>query len=77
MKKILMKKFFFFLCTKMVNKFTKKNKEKLQKEERERYQNLSQEEKEKKHQYGQEQYKNLLQVEYRKFFSRMQEKTTI
>ena len=36
----------------MTNNYYKKNKEKLQKEARERYQILSQEEKEKKRQYG-------------------------
>ena len=35
----------------MVNKYYQRNKEKLQKEARERYQNLSEEEKEKKRQY--------------------------
>ena len=55
-KKILMKKkntnitnnfFYIFLYTyiKMVNNYYLKNKEKLQKEARERYQNLSEEEK--------------------------------
>ena len=37
----------FFLYIKMVNKYYQKHKEKLQKESRERYQNLSEEEKEK------------------------------
>ena len=35
----------------MVHKYYQKHKEKLQKEARERYQNLSEEEKEKKHQH--------------------------
>ena len=43
----------------MVNKYYKKNKEKLQKEARERYQNLSEEKKEKKFQYHHDQNKNL------------------
>ena len=43
--------FIIFLCTyiKTGNKYCQKNKEKLQKEVWERYQNLSEEEKEKKH----------------------------
>ena len=51
----------------------KQKKKKLQKEARERHQNLSEEETEKKRQYGRERYKNLLEDEYRKQFSRMQE----
>ena len=53
-------------------KYYKKNKERLQKNAREKYQNLSKEEKEKKLQHGHEHYKNLLKneaqklVEYRK-----------
>ena len=43
----------------MVNKYYKKNKEKLQKEARERYQNLSEEKKEKKCHYHHDQNKNL------------------
>ena len=42
----------------MINKY-KKHKEKLQREARERHQNLSEEEKEKKHQYHCEHNKNL------------------
>ena len=37
--------------------YQKKNKEKLSKKARERYQNLSEKEKEKKRQYGRERYK--------------------
>ena len=40
----------------MVNKYDKKNKEKLQKEARERYPNLSEEEKDKKRKYAQERF---------------------
>ena len=61
----------------MTNNYHQKNKEKLQKEAREGFQNLSEEEKEKKGQYGSERYKNLLEDEYRKFFSRIQEIKTI
>ena len=43
----------------MVNKNYQENKEKLQKEARERYQNLSVEEKEKKRQYHRDRNKNL------------------
>ena len=39
----------FFVFIKMVNKYYLKNKEKLQKEAHERYQNFSEEEKEKGH----------------------------
>ena len=52
----------------MVNKHYQKNKEKIKKEARERYQNLSEEEKEKKRQYGRERYKNHLEDEYRQCF---------
>ena len=47
----------------MVNKYYKKNKEKLQKEARERYQNLSEEEKDKKRKYGRERYQNFTEEE--------------
>ena len=53
-------------------KYYQKNKERLQKNAREKYQNLSKEEKEKKLHHGHEHYKNLLKneaqklVEYRK-----------
>ena len=57
----------------MTYNYYQKNKEKLRKEARERYQNLSVKDKDKKHQYGRERYKNLLEDEYRKIFSRMQE----
>ena len=39
---------FFFVYIKVANKYYQKHKEKLQKEGRERYENLSEEEKEKK-----------------------------
>ena len=48
---------------KTVNKYNQKNKENLQKELSERYQNLSEEEKEKKHQYHRDQNKNLSEEE--------------
>ena len=65
MKKLLMKqiqmkkiqKYFFnlfFIYIKMTNNYHQKNKEMLQKEARERYQNLSEEEKDKKRQYARE-----------------------
>ena len=53
-------------------KYYQENKERLQKNAREKYQNLSKEEKEKKLHHGHERYKNLLKneaqklVEYRK-----------
>ena len=47
----------------MVHKYYQKHKEKLQKESRERYQNLSEEEKEKKHQSHLEHNKNLSEEE--------------
>ena len=50
----------------MENKYYKKNKERLQKEVRERYQNLSEEEKEKKDQYHRDQTKNLSEKENQK-----------
>ena len=43
----------------MTNNYYQKNKEKLQKEARERYQNLSEEEKDKKRQYARKLYRNL------------------
>ena len=49
----------FFVFIKMVNKYYLKNKEKLQKEAHERYQNLSEEEKEKKGHNHCEQNNNL------------------
>ena len=48
----------FFLVYKNVNRILSKNKERLSKKARERYQNLS-EEKNKKRQYAREQYGNL------------------
>ena len=56
----------FFLSIKMNRqtsakyyKNPQKNKEKIQKKSRERYQNISDEEKSKKREYGRERYKNL------------------
>ena len=49
----------------MVNKYYQKHKERLRKEERERYQNLSEEEKEKRCQYYQDR-KVLEEPEYRR-----------
>ena len=43
----------------MTNNYYKKDKEKLQEEAHERYQNLSKEEKDKKCQYARERYGNL------------------
>ena len=57
-------------------KYYQKNKERLQKKARKRYQNISKEENEKKQQYGCERYKKLSedekqkQVEYRKKYHR-------
>ena len=50
----------------MVNKYYQKNKEKLQNEARERYQNLSEEEKEKKCQHHRDRTKNLSEEEKQK-----------
>ena len=50
----------------MVNKCYQKNKEKLQNEARERYQNLSEEEKEKKCQHHRDRKKNLSEEEKQK-----------
>ena len=55
-----------FLKMKMVNKYCQKNKEKLQEEARERFQNLSEEEKEKKRQYHRDRTKNLSEEEKQK-----------
>ena len=55
---------FFFVYIKVVNKYYQKHKENLQKEGRERYENLSEEEKEKKkHQHHCERNKNLSEEE--------------
>ena len=51
---------------KMVNKYYQKNKEKLQKEARERYQNLSEEEKEKRQKMARDRYQNLSEEEREK-----------
>ena len=50
----------------MINNYYQKNKEKLQKEAPERYQNLSEEEKNKKRQYVRERYRNLSEEEKEK-----------
>ena len=50
----------------MVNKYYQKNKEKLQNEARERYQNLSEEKNEKKCQYHRDRTKNLSEEEKQK-----------
>ena len=50
----------------MVNKYYQKHKEKLRKEAREKFQNLSEEEKEKKRQYHRECSKNLSEEEKEK-----------
>ena len=50
----------------MTNKYYKKNKGKLQKEARGRYQNLSEEEKDKKRQYACKRYRNLSEEEQEK-----------
>ena len=47
----------------MVNKYYHTNKEKLQKEAREKYQNLSEEEKEKNQTKARDRYKNLCEEE--------------
>ena len=47
----------------MQNKYYQKTNEKLQKEARERYQNLSEEEKEKKRKKARDRYKNLSEEE--------------
>ena len=58
-------------------KYYQENKERLQKKDRERYQNLSTEKKEKKQQYDRERYKNISKdeknglVDYRKKYYRM------
>ena len=50
----------------MVNKYYQKHKEKLRKETRERYQNLSEEEKEKRRKKARDTYQNLSEEEKRK-----------
>ena len=50
----------------MRTNYYKKNKERLSKKARERYQNLSEEEKDKKHQYAHEQYRNFSEKEEEK-----------
>ena len=50
----------------MVNKYYQRNKEKLQKEAREKYQNLSEEEKDKKHKYARERQQNFTEEEKEK-----------
>ena len=56
----------FFLYIKMTNKYYQKKKEKLQKEARQRQQNLSDEEKNKRCQYARERYRNLSEEEKEK-----------
>ena len=66
-KKLIIYLFTFFLFVKMLTGYyKKKNKEKLSKKARERYQNLSEEEKDKRHQYACEQYRNLSEKEEEK-----------
>ena len=48
----------FLLYIEVLTGYYQKNKERLSKKARERYQNLPKEEKEKKHQYGRERYRN-------------------
>ena len=50
----------------MVNKYYQKNKEKLRKQARERYPNLSEEEKEKRRKTSRDRYKNLSEEEKEK-----------
>ena len=50
----------------MPTRYYQKSKEKLQKETRERYQNLSKEKKSKKHQYARERYQNFSEEEINK-----------
>ena len=49
----------FFLYIKMTNNYYQQHKEKLRKESREKYQNITEEEKEKKCQYHDERHRNL------------------
>ena len=53
----------FFLYIKMLTGYYQKNKERLSKKVRERYQNLPEEEKDKRHQYAPDQYRNLSEEE--------------
>ena len=55
----------------MVNKYYQNNKEKLQKEALERYQNLSEEEKEKRLNKARDRYQNLSEEEKEKNFSKI------
>ena len=57
---------FFYTSIKMVNKSYQKNIEKLWKEARERYQNISEGEKEKRWKKAQDRYKNLSKEEKEK-----------
>ena len=63
---------FLYMCIKMVNKYYKKNKEKLQKEARERYQNLSEEEKEKRRKKASGRYENLSEENEKRQYHRDQ-----
>ena len=56
----------FFLYIKMTNKYYQKQKEKLRKEARERYQNLSEEEKDKRQKKVWERFQNLPEEEKEK-----------
>ena len=51
----------------MLTGYYKKNKEKLSKKARERYQNVSEEEKDKKSQYAREPYRNLSEEKKRQY----------
>ena len=59
----------FFLYINMVNKYYQKHKEKLQKEVREIYQNLSDEEKDKRRKKARERYKIFLKKKKKKGIS--------
>ena len=64
-------------------RYYQENKERLQKRDRKRYQNLSKEEQEKKQRYGRERYKNLSKyekqnlVEYRRKYYTIRKKTLL
>ena len=66
MKKILMKRNIFFVYIKMVNNYYEKHKERLQKEPREWYQNLSEEEKDKRRKKARQRYQNFTEEEKEK-----------
>ena len=56
----------FFLYIKMTSKYYQKHKERLQKEARERYQNLYEEEKDKRRKKSRERYQNFTEEEKEK-----------